>query len=160
MAIDVVSYDDFLVVFLDKIKEYEFLQMTEISRNDIIDGYMKRALTKFRKNLRYDFYTTADDTLRQFDFSSQTDSFKEQLEADLDEIVSIVTDGMILEWLKLYKNNQEILENVLNTRDFTMYSPSELLKQVRTTYNDVNKEYTQLIREYSYNHMKLEELHI
>lgn len=155
----VISYDEFTIAFLDKIKEYEFLDMPEEDRTSIIDGYMHRAFTEFKKNRRYDFTSTRDDEQRQFDFSDFEEKIIESLESDLDELVNIVSDGMILQWLKPYKNNQELLENALNTRDFTTYSPAELLKQVRGAYNEVRKEYNQEIREYSYNHMKLEELH-
>lgn len=156
----VISYDEFTAVFLDKIKEYEFLDMEEDDRTAIIDGYMHRAFTEFKKNRKYDFTSTRDDEERQFDFSDFDEDIQNSLSEDLDELIDIVSDGMILQWLKPYRNNQEILENYLNTRDFTTYSPAELLKQVRTTYYEVKKEYTQSIREYSYNHMKLEELHL
>lgn len=155
-----ISYDEFTSVFLDKIKEYEFLDMPEEDRTAIIDGYMHRAFTEFKKNRRYDFTSTRDDENRQFDFSGFDDKTLESLSEDLDELINIISDGMVLQWLKPYRDNQEILENYLNTRDFTSYSPAELLKQVRTTYYDVRKEYIQSIREYSYNHMKLEELHL
>ena len=155
----VVSYDEFTSVFLDKIREYEFLSMEEEIRTDIIDGYMIRAFTEFRKNCRYNFLGVADNTERQFDFGNEPQDVQDKLAGDLSEIVNIVTDGMCLQWMKPYKNNQEILENVLNTRDFTLYSPSELLKQVRATYKELSNEYKQEIREYSYNHMNLEELH-
>ena len=58
-------------------------------------------------------------------------------------------------WVK-----QELLENILNTRDFTTYSPAELLYRVRDTYEKARREYTNMIREYSYNHGDLTNLHI
>lgn len=155
----VVSYDEFTTVFLDKIREYEFLSMEDEVRTEIIDGYMIRAFTEFKKNLHYNFLGFADNVNRQFDFSNEPQEVQDKLADDLTEIVNIVTDGMCLQWMKPYKNSQENLENVLNTRDFTLYSPAELLKQVRTTYKSLSDEYKQEIREYSFNHMDLEELH-
>ena len=81
-------------------------------------------------------------------------------EEDIGEIVDIVSEGMVVQWLKPYVYRQELLENALNTRDFTTYSPAELLKQVRSAYNGVQKDYTQMIREYSYNHGHLTDLHL
>lgn len=156
----VVSYDEFASAFLDKIREYDFLDMAEENRTEIIDSYMHRALSEFKKNRKYDFKSTKDDILREFNFSSEPESVRKSLEEDIDEIVNIVSDGMVLQWLKPFKNSQDLLENALNTRDFSTYSPAELLKQIRETYNEVKKEYIQEIREYSYNHMDLGELHL
>ena len=155
----VVSYDIFTEAFLDKIKEYEFLNLLEYNRDKMIDGFMKRALSEFKKNRKYDFIKTKNDEERVFDFSEQPVAIQDGLDNDIDELVDIVSDGMVCQWLKSYKNNQELLENILNTRDFTSYSPAELLKQVRGTYNEAHKEFIQKIREYSYNHMDLGDLH-
>lgn len=46
------------------------------------------------------------------------------------------------------------------TKDYTTYSPAELLLRVGNAYKDAQKHYTQLIREYSYNHGNLTELHL
>ena len=79
---------------------------------------------------------------------------------DVDELVGIISEGMVVQWLKPYVNKQELLENILNTRDFTTYSPAELLYRVRDTYEKARREYTNMIREYSYNHGDLTNLHI
>ena len=81
-------------------------------------------------------------------------------EADLTEIADIVSEGMVSQWLKPYVNKQENLENVLNTKDFTTYSPAELLMRVGNAYAKVQKDYTNMIREYSYNHGDLSDLHL
>ena len=57
-------------------------------------------------------------------------------------------------------NKQELLENSLNTADFTTYSTAELLLRVGNAYAKAQKDYTQMIREYSYNHGDLSELHL
>ena len=74
-----VSYDVFCAAFLEKISEYELLKLDESTRTDIVDGYMKRAITAFKKICEYDLTTTSDDTLRVFN----TDIADE----DIDEIV-------------------------------------------------------------------------
>ena len=78
---------------------------------------------------------------------------------DLDEIADIIAEGMVLQWLKPQINRQEILENRLNTADFSTYSPAELLYRMTSFYDQTRKEFLQHIREYSYNHGKLESLH-
>lgn len=147
-----VPYDVFAGAFLAKISEYSFLSLAEEDRTAMVDGFMKRALSAFRKNCKYDLFTTGNDTTRTFSVDIP--------EADLTEIADIVSEGMVSQWLKPYVNKQENLENVLNTKDFTTYSPAELLMRVGNAYAKVQKDYTNMIREYSYNHGDLSDLHL
>ena len=145
-------YNGFTGAFLSKISEYEFIQLEEDHRTELIDGYMKRAIAAFRKNCLYDLFTTGDDEDREFDVEINDD--------DMDELVDIISEGMLIQWMKPYLYRQEMLENLMNTRDFTTYSPAELLMRIGNAYAKVQRDYTQMIREYSYNHGDLTTLHI
>lgn len=134
-----VPYDKFTGTFLAKITEYDFIRMSDYERNDLIDGYMKRAIAEFKNVCKYDFSTTADDAVREFDV--------EVADADLDEILDIVSEGMLVQWMKPYAYRQESLENVLSTRDFTTYSPAELLLRVRNAYDSAQRDFTRMVRE-------------
>lgn len=146
-----ITYDAFANAFLSKITEFEFIQLSEENRTEILDGYLKRAVSAFKKNCKYDL-NMLDDIAREF-----TDDFAEE---DIDELLEIISEGMLIQWLKPYVYKQELLENILNTRDFTTYSPAELLMRVGNAYAKAQKDYTQLIREYSYNHGDLSGLHL
>lgn len=147
-----VPFDLFTEVFLEKIKEYDFLKFDIDDRTSSVDGYMKRAISAFRKNCKYDFSSTADNTAREFTIDVK--------QSDIDELVDIITEGMVMHWMKPYVYNQDLLENALNTKDFTTYSPAELLMRVGNAYKKVQKDYTQMIREYSFNHGDLTDLHL
>ena len=147
-----VPYDRFTEAFLSKITEYDFLTLRDYERNNLIDGYMKRAIALFRKICKYDLAGTADDIIREFDIDIP--------EEDLEEIVEIVSEGMLAQWMKAYVYRQESIESVLNTRDFTTYSPAELLLRVGNAYTEVRKLFTNMMREYSYNHGDLTDLHL
>ncbi len=147
-----ISYDMFTGAFLSKITEYEFLSILEDVREPIIDGYMKRTIASFDKVCVYNLLNSASDETREYTVDIK--------DTDVDEIVDIVSEGMIVQWLKPYVYKQELLEMVLNTRDFTTYSTAELLLRVGNAYKDAQKDYTQMIREYSYNHNDLTRLHI
>lgn len=146
-----VDYDLFGDAFLSKISEYDFLSLFDDVRTEMIDGYMRRAIANFRKNCLYDFASTANDEERQFGV--------EVADEDIDEIVEIVSEGMVVQWMKPFVYKQELLQNQINTRDFTTYSPAELLLRISNAYKQAQKDYKQAIREYSFNHGKLEELH-
>jgi hypothetical protein len=147
-----VSYDVFINTFLSKITEYEFIKLDDKSAEEILDGFLKRAVSEFKAVCKYDLVNTRNDVLREFDI--------EISDSDLDEIADIISEGMVVQWLKGYVNKQENLENVMNTRDFITYSPAELLMRVGNAYTQAKKDYTQMIREYSYVHGDLTTLHI
>ena len=147
-----ISYDAFTSAFLSKITEYEFLSIPEENRAAIIDGYMKRAITSFNKICVFDLAAAAADDTREFNLDIPAN--------DVDEILEIVSEGMVCQWLKPYLYKQELLESVLNTRDFTTYSPAEMLSRVGSAYQNAQRDYTQMIREYSFNHNDLTGLHL
>ena len=147
-----VPYDKFTGAFLSKISEYEFVNLRDFERNSIVDSYMKRAIAAFRKICKYDLSTTGDDIIREFDVEID--------DGDLDEIVDIVSEGMLVQWMKPYTYKQDNLENVLNTKDFTTYSPSVLLMRISNAYSAAQKDFTNMMREYSYNHGDLSDLHL
>lgn len=148
-----VSFDIFTEAFLQKITEYRFLAMEQQDRQDIVDGYLRRACA--------DFSSVCKEDLSSLDSANRFFLFRDNMsEAELEEIVDIISEGMIVQWLKPYTYKQENLENMLNTTDFTSYSPAELLKRVVEAYNTCKKDYVQKVREYSYRHGDLTVLHL
>jgi hypothetical protein len=149
-----VPYDMFTAIFLRKIAEYEFVNMSSVERTSIVDGYMKSALSDstFKKVIDYDFAGTADDENRTFDLDIDDDIVY--------DIVDIASEGMIVQWLKPFVYNQDNLMNSLSTRDYSIYSPAELIYRIGNAYQIAQKNYTQMLREYSYNHGDLTELHL
>lgn len=146
-----VSYDVFAGAFLSKITEYSFIKMPQGDATVIVDGYMKKAVPQFAKVCKYDL-SVFDDEHREFLVSIP--------EGEIDEIVDIVSEGMLVQWMKPYVYRQENLMNVLNTADFSTYSPAELLLRISTVYNQVKKDFTNKIREYSYANGDLSDLHL
>lgn len=147
-----VSYDVFIGAFLEKISEYEFAGLSDETRSQTVNGYFHRAVSEFRKNCKYQFAGAFDDDNQTLDIEFAPE--------DLDELTDIISEGMVVQWLKPYLNHQENLQNAISTRDYSVYSPSELLKQVGAAYDRARRNYIQMIREYSYNHGDLTKLHI
>ncbi len=147
-----ISYDVFTNSFLSKITEYDFLELTKEERENVVDNYMYKSINAFKEVCQYDLMSHRNISERQFDIDIP--------ESDIEEIADIVSEGMVAQWIKPYVYNQEQLQNVLNTRDFTTYSPAELLMRVNGTYKDVQKNFINMIREYSYRHGDLSVLHI
>ena len=146
-----ISYDVFTQAFLDKVTEYNF-PIRDYERTGMVDRYMRRAIAAFRHICKYDFSSTSDNLIRAFDV--------DVADEDMDELVEIISEGMVVQWMKPYVYKQENLEQVLNTRDFTAYSPAELLSKISAAYKEVRRDFTNMMREYSYNHGDLTELHL
>ena len=141
-------YKAFIDTFLDKISDYKLLNYDDYLVDELAVGYMKRVCTKF-------------DKICQADLSQQDDNEYAFLSDEIDdEIIDIVTDGMVVEWLRQYVNNSDNLENILNTKDFTMYSSKNLLAEIKSLYQDEQKAFTNSMREYSYNHGDLSNLYL
>lgn len=146
-----LSYDVFTEAFLAKVSEFDFGQMDDYTRTTIVDSYMKKACAQFDKICKYDL-STRDDVLREFVNIIPNE--------DIDEIADIVSEGMLVQWMKPFVYRQEILEQVLNTKDFSSYSPAELLYRIRGAYSSAQKDFVGMMREYSYNHGDLTDLHL
>lgn len=144
-----ISYNLFTGAFLGKVTEYDFIRLDDYNRNSIVDGYMKRACAQFNKICKYDLMAY-DDTLREFTIDIPDD--------EIDEIVDIVSEGMLVQWMKPYFYRADNLENVLNTADFSAYSPAELLYRITSAYKMAKRDFTNMMREYSYNHGDLSDL--
>ena len=57
-------------------------------------------------------------------------------------------------WLNPKVLNSENLKNVLNTKDFSLFSPADLLKKLQTLRDSMYKEFRQNIINYSYDTAK------
>ena len=147
-----IPYDTFVGAFLAKITEYDLLSLSEYDQEQAVDGYLKRAVSAFKYICAYNLTDSADDNERVFNVDVSPN--------DVDELVEIISEGMLVQWLKPYVYKQEILSNVLNSRDWTTYSPAEMLMRVGNAYKKAQDDYTQMIREYSYNHGDLTVLHL
>ena len=133
-----IPYDTFVGAFLSKITEYDLLDMPEDDQAQTVDVYLKRAISAFKYVCGYDLISTANDEYREFEVDIA--------DTDMDELIEIISEGMLVQWLKPYVYRQELLQNVLNTRDFTTYSPAELQMRVGNTYKKAQDDYTQMIR--------------
>lgn len=147
-----IPYDVFTMAFLSKVSEYELFRLADDERMTIVDDYMKKSIAAFRPMCQYDFSTTGDDELRIFDVVVD--------DGDMDEIVDIISEGMLVQWMKPYVYRQENLENALSTRDFSVFSPAELLLRISGAYDTVRKNFVQMMREYSFRHGDLTVLHL
>lgn len=129
------AFTDIYSSFLDKVNDYDLADMTESAASDFMHGLLTQAVVRFIESCKKDLTQTDEN------------GFTEDL--DLMEI-DILTEGMIESWLKPMRNNLDLLRNALSTKDFTTFSPANLLDKVNTVYLAAHANFLSRIKEYSY----------
>lgn len=121
-------YSDVFNIFLSQIQDYDFLeQCTDITERDL-NSYLKRVLARSQDMV---FNVTGID-LKQRDDTAQ--EFAEDLP---DEVVDLMVTGMEYYWVNSKVNNTENMRNAMSTRDFSFFSPPNLLLRLRELRQDM-----------------------
>ena len=121
--------------FLDKVNDYDLADMTAELAQTLMRGWLNQAVVRFLESCKKDLTQTEEG------------GFTEDL--DLMEI-DILTEGMVEAWLKPIRNNLDLLRNALSTKDFTTFSPANLLDKVNDTYSMAHANFLSRIKEYSF----------
>jgi len=138
-------YSDVINVFLNKITDYDLPNLNFDVRDNIVIGYMKSACVKFKHVCKIDL-SDRDETLQIFN-------------NDLDdEVIEIISENMLIEWLKPKILNTDNLKNALSTKDFSLFSPANLLDKMNNTMDMITKNARKLINNYSFSNSNPEDL--
>lgn len=120
-----------------KISDYDILKFDISTREAMLYDYLLSAQVEFQRLCKVDL-SDKDDILAQYN-------------ADLDEeIIEILATGEAYYWLCPKVLNTENLYNVLNTKDFSMYSPANLLKELQDLRDMFWKDFKRKMYEYTY----------
>lgn len=130
-------YSDVINAFLGKVTDYDLPKFADLEKDEIVFGFIKSACVKFKHACLVDLYDR-DETLHEF-------------KVDLDdEIIDILSELMLVEWLKPKVLSSENLKNCLSTKDYSVFSPANLLKESRETLKMCKDESAKLINNYSF----------
>ena len=121
--------------FLDKVNDYDLADMTAELAQTSMRGWLNQAVVKFLESCKKDLTQTEEGGFTE----------------DLDPMeIDILTEGMVEAWLKPIRNNLDLLRNALSTKDFTTFSPANLLDKVNDTYSMAHANFLSRIKEYSF----------
>lgn len=137
-------FQDVYDFFLSKISDYSFINLTEEELEAVLESYLKKAITRFKK-CRQDL-NDRDDTLKMFNIDLT------------DEEKNILAHLMIVEYLTPQLLVAELLRQTLNTREFRLYSQANHIKEVKELRDKINEECEQMMIDYTYSNNGLEEL--
>ena len=135
------TYKEIINRFLPTVAEYMLADLDEDTCTEIITPYIISATTQFGDACIEDIVTMSDDGT----------GFATTLS---DEVIEIIVDLMRVEWFKHKIYNSEALRNGMSTKDYTVFSPANLLEQLLATYNDAREEARMRLYQYTYTHPK------
>ena len=153
-----ISYELFHDAFLRKISEYKFVP--EKAKDDPelmaglqkdIDAWMKTAVAKFNNHADIPIEGENDEE-RCYNFPLCDKDKEKMMSRRLNDIVDIIAEGMVLEWMTPYLYSSENFENLINTKDFTSYSPANLLTSLGERYQALKKNFRQRLIDYTYDY--------
>lgn len=140
-------YSEIYEAFIYKVKAYDLLMLLDEDREDILFVYMKAVCKRIAKKVK--------DYVDLLKFDDELKEFKNEIDYDL---IDIIAECMITEWLRPQMYSDELLESRLNTKDFTEYSPAKLIEQIRYVYEMSKKESLVAINNYTFSHGDIAEL--
>lgn len=122
-----------------RFKDYDYLRMSDDEIHEVMTAFLRSAVADFDPVCSDDLYDV-DETLAQFN-------------ADLDnEVQEILALGIAFHWTSARVLDQELLRNSMSTKDYTYFSPANLLRESQTLRDTLRKEYNNRIIQYSYHH--------
>jgi len=132
------TYGTVFAEFKDKITDPDLITFAEDLQTEMLIAYMKKAIGKCKRIIKTADLSNRDDELMEFSVEIP------------DEVMDIITEWMTVFWLQPYVNNIENLKNNLSTKDFSVFSPANLLEKIGDRYDIARKHARSLTNEYSY----------
>lgn len=142
------NYEEVFAEFKDKITDPDLITFAEDLQTEMLVAYMKKAISKCKRVVKTVDLSNRDDELMVFGVELP------------DEVVDIITEWMTVFWLQPFVNNIENLRNNLSTKDFSVFSPANLLEKIGNRYDIARKNARSLTNEYSYIIADMKELKV
>ena len=133
------KYETVFAEFKDKITDPDLILFSEDLQTESLISYMNKAISRCKREVK----RTVDLTIRDdeiMEFGSEVP----------DEVIDIITEWMTVFWLEQYVNNSENLQNSLSTKDFSFFSPANLLEKIGNRYDIARKYSKGKTNEYSF----------
>lgn len=129
-------YSEIYDLYFGMTSDYDFLNLSIQDQNTILEGWLLNAIGKFN-NCKTDL--------------SDRDSESKQFNQDLfDDEKLLLAQYMLTNWLSPKLYTVENLKNYLSSKDFNLYSPANMLKEIRTTYKEACREANKSKIQYGY----------
>ena len=111
------KYEEIFDRYRARVRNYDFLDYDAITRLEYQKDLLALAVSDFEDICKQDLNDREDDIL----------SFAATLTNREKDILAL---GMVLHFVEPYVYNTDALQNALNTKDFSLYSPANLLEKM------------------------------
>ena len=122
-----------------RVTDYDVLKRTFQEQYDLMRNYLLSAVADFAPYCKIDLNDRNDHLAR----------FNQDLDNECIEILAL---GVSYYWLSSRVLNNELLYNRLSTKEYSYFSPANLLREVQTLRDSVQHEYRGAIIKYTYRH--------
>lgn len=122
--------------FLSKISDYSFLQIPEEELENILEVYLKTAMSEFDSSTR--------------DFNLRDDEAKEFEEILSLKEIDILANLMVVAYLKPKVITTENIKLGMSDADYRIYSQANHIKELMTLYKEMKSEVQKMITKFSY----------
>lgn len=130
-----------------KITDHSFLNVCPELKEAVLQKYLLSAIV--------DFQHACQINLNNYDLGN------EQFNVELDnEMIEILALGIAFYWLNAQALNRQLLRNVIHNKDYTSYSPANLLKEIRTLRDSIEQDYRGKINTYSFRYGTIDTLKV
>lgn len=131
------KYEEIFDRYRARVRNYDFLDYDAITRLEYQKDLLALAVSDFEDICKQDLNDREDDIL----------SFAVTLTNREKDILAL---GMVLHFVEPYVYNTDALQNALNTKDFSLYSPANLLEKMTELMEMTEKRLRREINLYSF----------
>lgn len=131
------KYEEIFDRYRARVRNYDFLDYDAITRLEYQKDLLTLAVSDFEDICKQDLNDREDDIL----------SFAATLTNREKDILAL---GMVLHFVEPYVYNTDALQNALNTKDFSLYSPANLLEKMTELMEMTEKRLRREINLYSF----------
>ena len=122
-----------------RFRDYSFLDLDAFERETILIRYLRSAEADFERICRYDLTKRNDDEMM----------YEEELD---NETIEVLACGMAFYWMSAHALNSELFRNNMSTKDYTTFSPANLIREITGMRDALYKEFNRKMVRYSYTH--------
>lgn len=130
-------YETIYEAFFDKVRDYDLVDMAEADAKSYLHRLLSSSVVKFNSNLEKEVLFLDD----------ENECFTEELKGIE---IDVITDFMVEYWTRPYYYNNELLRNVISTKDFTQYSNANLLNAICTAYKTSHERAESNMNKYTF----------
>lgn len=132
---------------LFRFRDYSLPALDEADANNILKVYLNSAVSDFGGICKESLVASQE----------ESDSFEEELSDEVQEILAL---GISFYWLSSQVLNEDLLKNSLSTKDYTYFSPANLLRESSSLRESIRKEYRDKMNLYTYRHGDISSLSV